>query len=79
MKKSERHPETEDMINVLLAALQNNNYDTKRYSDSKKFETSEYDCIVVKSSDGQYYEIGIKQLHSVRHPYTGQILRPEKH
>lgn len=66
------HKGAELLIDLIQGALEEEGHETKRYSDSKKYDTSAYDCIVIKGNDGNYYELMVSISQSYRHPYTGK-------
>lgn len=72
-----KHINTELVIDLVQGALEEDGYKTKRYSDSRKYETSSYDCIIVKGADGNYYELTVSELTDVRNPYTNELYRAE--
>lgn len=60
------HVNTELLIDFLQGCLEEEGYETKRYSDGKKYYTSAYDCIVVKGNDGNFYEITISECDDIK-------------
>lgn len=72
-----KHINTELVIDLVQGALEEDGYKTKRYSDSRKYETSAYDCIVIKGEDGNYYELTVSELKDMRNPRTNKIDRAE--
>lgn len=60
------HVNTELLIELLQGSLEEEGYETKRYSDSKKYYTSAYDCIMVKGNDGNFYEITISKCDDIK-------------
>lgn len=75
MKNKNLHINTELIIDVIQGCLEEEGHETKRYSDSKKYDTSAYDCIAVKGNDGNYYEITISECIDIRNPHTGKVER----
>ncbi len=79
MKKMDKmHVNTELLIDLVQGALEEEGYETKRYSDGNTMETTEYDRIIAKGIDGNYYELGVCELKERRCPYTGKIYKPEE-
>ena len=66
------------IIELLQGCLEEEGYEIKRYSDSEKYETIAYDCIAVKGSDGNYYEITISECNDVVNLHTGKVKRAEE-
>lgn len=73
--KTEMHTNTELIIDLIQACLEEEGHETKRFSDSDKIFTSAYDCIAVKGNDGNYYEVTISECKDRRNPYTGKIIK----
>lgn len=77
--KANVHVNTELLIDIIQGCLEEEGHETKRYSDSKKYETSEYDCIAIKGNDGNYYELTVSECKDRRNPYTGEIKKARDH
>ena len=75
--KNNKNTGLENIILHIQDELRDHGYTSKRYSDSKKYETSAYDCIIIKSNDGHYYELMVSELTEHRQPCTNDIFRPE--
>lgn len=56
-----RDENTELMIDLIQGALEEEGCETKRFSDSDKHKTTDYDAIEVKGYDGNYYTINISK------------------
>ena len=71
----EKHENTELLIDLIQGALEEEGYETKRYSDGDRHHTTAYDAIMVKSFDGNYYTLDIAECVPVVHPYTNEVRR----
>lgn len=63
----------EKVTQILEKALKDEGYEIKRYSKSKKYSCSSYDCLCLKAPDGTYSEVTLSELVDRVNPYTQKM------
>ena len=72
-----KHINTELFIELIQGALEEEGFQTKRYSDGDKYTvTSAYDAIMVKGADGNYYELTVSECYPQTNDYKGKTYNP---
>lgn len=75
MKKEEENKELEKVIKIIKKALVAEGYEVKRYSQSKRYMTSAYDVICMKTPNDKFVDLMIDEVVDIRHPYTNKVER----
>lgn len=68
-----KHVNTELLMELLVGSLEEEGYEVKRYSDSANVNTTDYDGLAIKGSDGNYYNLIVEECYDHRHP-TGEMI-----
>lgn len=73
--KKEENKELEKVIKIIKKALKDEGYEIKRYRQSKKYSTTAYDVLCMRTPSDKYAELIVDEVEDIRYPYTNKIER----
>jgi len=77
--RKERHLNTELLIELIQGALEEEGYETKRYSDGTHYATTNYDYIMIKGANEDYWGLDVAELTKYQIPFSDEIYDPAEH